>query len=77
MLACDLVLEVRASRVLTAEQVRQLERAVAGVRLDRQELDVLLLIDRYAERADPGWRPLLERTLAQAKEEERRLSAAA
>ena len=58
MLACDLILEVRATRCLSRAQVARLEREVA-VGVDRQDLDLLLLLDRYAEKADPAWRALL------------------
>lgn len=65
MLACDLILEVRASRLLSRMQVARLEREVlAGI--DRHGLDLLFLLDRYAERADPTWPPLLARAAAAA-----------
>jgi hypothetical protein len=77
MLGCDLILEVRASRVLTREQVLRLERAIGVVALDPHELDLLLLLDRYAERADPSWKDLLGRALAQATGGAQEFSAAA
>jgi hypothetical protein len=69
MLASDLILEVRASRSLSAAQVRQLERELMdGV--DRHALELLFLLDRYARRADPGWPPLLARAIALCAEVE-------
>ena len=65
MLACDLILEVRASRSLSRAQVERLEREIAAG-LDRHGLDLLFLLDRYAERADPSWPPLLARAAAAA-----------
>lgn len=68
MLACDLVLEVRASRSLSAEQVRRLERMVFGCgQPSRDELEFLLVIDRYVVRADPSWTVLLARAAEAAK----------
>lgn len=62
MLACDLILEVRASGSLSAEQVRRLEcMAFGGGQPSREQLEILLLIDRYVVRADPGWATLLAR----------------
>jgi hypothetical protein len=62
MLACDLILEVRASRSLNSEQVSRLERLVFGRgRPDRDQLDLLFSIDAYVTRADPAWGPLLAR----------------
>lgn len=63
MLACDLILEVRASRSLSRAQVARLERELlAGI--DRHQFDLLLLLDRYALRADESWPPLLARAAA-------------
>jgi len=62
MLACDLILEVRASRSLNGDQVSRLERLVFGRgRPDRDQLDLLFLVDAYVMRADPAWGPLLAR----------------
>jgi len=62
MLACDLILEARASRSLNAEQVASLERMVfSGGNPDRAQLDTLFLIDAYVTRADPSWGLLLAR----------------
>lgn len=65
MLACDLVLEVRATRSLSYPQVARLERELSQG-FDRNDLDLLLLLDRYAERADPAWPALLARAVAAA-----------
>ncbi len=62
MLACDLMVEVRASRSLSGVQVAQLERMVFGEgRPSSDQLDLLLLIDTYLQRADPSWGELLAR----------------
>jgi hypothetical protein len=67
MLACDLILEVRASRSLNAEQVSRLERMVFGQgRPDREQLDLLFVIDAYVMRADPAWAALLARAALSA-----------
>lgn len=65
MLACDLICEVRASRSLDYAQVARLEREIAGG-FDRQDVEMLLLLDRYAERADPAWAKFLARAMAAA-----------
>jgi hypothetical protein len=66
MLACDLLMNVRASRTISGEQVTQLERMVfADGGPSREQLDLLCLIDTYLERPHPGWAPLFSRaTLA-------------
>jgi hypothetical protein len=74
---CDLILEVRASRMLSADQVARIERAIDGCALDRHELDLLFLLDRYAERAHPSWWALLARAVAAAETGPARLPAAA
>ena len=67
MLACDLMVEVRASRSLSGDQVTKLERMIfeAG-KPDRDQLELLFLIDTYLERADPSWGELLHRAAASA-----------
>ena len=73
MLACDLILEVRASRSITAEQVERLERLIiggGGPTVDHLEL--LLMVDRYARRCDPSWPVLLDRARYAAAQLERR-----
>ena len=66
-MACDLILEVRASRSLSAEQVTHLERMVFGTgRPTRDQLDMLFLINRYVLRADPSWGNLLARAAVAA-----------
>jgi hypothetical protein len=67
MLACDLILEVRASRSLSQEQVSRLEKMVFGEgRPSRDLLDLLFLIDSYITRADAAWGPLLARAAVAA-----------
>ena len=69
MLACDLILEVRASRSLSADQVRQLERMAFGcAQPSRDQLELLLVIDQYVMRADPSWTVLLARAAEAAKD---------
>lgn len=62
MLVSDLLMEVRASRSLSADQVVRLERQVFGEgKPSRDQLDLLFLVDTYLERADPSWALLLTR----------------
>ena len=62
MLACDLVVQVRASRSMSGNQVLQLERMIFGAgKPSRDQLDLLFLIDTYLQRADPSWGELLGR----------------
>ena len=68
MLACDLIMEVRASRSLSSDQVRRLERMAFGCgQPSRDQLEVLLWIDRYVMRADASWTALLARAAQAAK----------
>ena len=63
-MACDLMMEVRSSRSVTAEQVRRLERAMPiGSPVIAEQLDFLFQVDHYAERADRGWTRLLARAV--------------
>ena len=67
MLACDLILEVRASRSLSSEQVTRLERMVFGDgKPSRDQLELLILLDTYLQRADPSWGELLSRAAVSA-----------
>ena len=67
MLACDLMVEVRASRSLSGDQVSRLERMIfAAGKPSRDQLELLFLIDTYLERADPSWGSLLNRAAAAA-----------
>jgi hypothetical protein len=62
MLASDLIIDVRASRTISAEQVGQLERMIfAGGAPSLEQLDLLLLLDTYMQRPDPRWADLLAR----------------
>jgi hypothetical protein len=64
MLACDLIIEVRAARSVSAEQVAGLERTMPlGGTVSPETLDFLFMIDRYAERAAPAWTQLLARAV--------------
>lgn len=65
MLASDLIVDVRASRTITAEQIDKLERAIfAGDAPGAELLDLLQQIEAYVERAAPGWPALLARAAA-------------
>lgn len=65
MLACDLIHEIRASRYLSAEQVRRLESIVfSGGDPSAGDLEMLLVIDGMVRRADPSWSRLLARAAA-------------
>ena len=67
MLACDLMVEVRASRSLSGDQVTKLERMIfAAGNPSRDQLELLFLIDTYLERADPSWGSLLHRAASTA-----------
>lgn len=67
MLACDLMVEVRASRSLNGDQVTRLERMIfAAGKPSRDQLELLFLIDTYLERADPSWGSLLHRAATTA-----------
>ena len=67
MLACDLIIEVRAARSVSAEQVAGLERTIPlGATVSQEMLDFLFTIDRYAERAAPAWTQLLARAVLSA-----------
>ena len=64
MLACDLLMNVRASRTISDEQMAQLERLVFGRGVpSRDQIDLLVLIDTYLRRPDPGWTELLARAV--------------
>ena len=62
MLASDLIVAVRASHSIGGEQLRRLEQMVFGTGVPgRDQLELLLLLDTYLERKNPGWAELLER----------------
>ena len=64
MLACDLILAVRASSCISGEQVKRLEREIFSDRaISAEQLDLLFLLDHYAERVDASWTPLLARAV--------------
>ena len=64
MLACDLVMSVRASRTISAEQVERLDRIVfSNGAPSGDQLDLLHLIDSYLMRRDPRWADLLARAI--------------
>lgn len=67
MLASDLIMDVRASRTISADQVERLERLVFGSgRPSSDQLDLLFLMDTYLQRADPRWAELLARAAQSA-----------
>jgi hypothetical protein len=67
MLACDLIMDVRASRTISADQVDQLERMVfSGGAPGTDQLDLLYRVDAYVQRAHPRWAELLERAAREA-----------
>jgi len=67
MLACDLLMNVRASRAISEDQMVQLERLVFGLGTpSRDQIDLLFLIDTYLRRPDPGWTELLARAVPAA-----------
>jgi len=68
MLACDLIIDVRASHTISGEQLKRLELMVFGTgQPGRDQLELLLLLDTYLQRKNPGWADLLARA-AQAAE---------
>ncbi len=83
MLTSDLMMDVRASRTISADQVERLERMVFGEGAPSgEQLDLLFLIDTYLRRRDPRWGELLLRAAMsalvqpQASEAARRAAAA-
>ena len=67
MLACDLLMDVRASHTISAEQMVRLERMIFGDGTpDGDQLDLLYLIDTYLQRPDPRWADLLARAASLA-----------
>lgn len=67
MLACDLIMDVRASRVISADQVDQLERLVfTGEAPNREQLALLYLINTYLQRPDARMARLLDRAIEEA-----------
>jgi hypothetical protein len=62
MLASDLIMDVRASRTISADQMERLERMVFGNGTPNgDQLDLLFLMDTYLQRPDPRWAELLAR----------------
>ena len=62
MLASDLIMDVRASRSISADQMERLERMVFGNgKPSGDQLDLLYLMDTYLQRPDPRWADLLAR----------------
>lgn len=67
MLACDLIIGVRAARAISAEQIVQLEKLVFGDGAPtRDQLDLFYLIDAYLQRRDLRWAELLARAAGAA-----------
>ena len=62
MLASDLIMDVRASRSISPDQMERLERMVFGSgKPSGDQLDLLYLMDTYLQRPDPRWAELLAR----------------
>lgn len=62
MLASDLIMDVRASRTISSDQMESLERMVFGNgKPSGDQLDLLYLMDTYLQRPDPRWAELLAR----------------
>ena len=67
MLASDLIMDVRASRTISADQVEALERMVFGSGAPSgDQLDLLFLMDTYLQRPDRRWGELLARAAMSA-----------
>jgi hypothetical protein len=67
MLASDLVMDVRASRSISPDQVERLERLVFGSGAPSgDQLDLLFLIDTYLQGHNPRWAELLARAAMSA-----------
>jgi hypothetical protein len=62
MLACDIIVQARAARRLSAGDVARLERLVFADGVPtREAIEALLLIDSYVEAGDHRWSALLAR----------------
>jgi hypothetical protein len=62
MLASDLLMDVRASRAISHDQVDSLERMVFECGApSSDQLDLVFLIDTYLQRRDPRWAELMAR----------------
>jgi hypothetical protein len=61
MLECDLLLEVRASRTINRDQVARLERLVFAGEPRRDQLEMLMHLNRHVVRGHPSWTALLVR----------------
>lgn len=67
MLASDLIMGVRASRTISADQVESLEKMVfADGKPSGDHLDLLFLMDTYLQRPDPRWADFLARAAMSA-----------
>jgi hypothetical protein len=67
MLTSDLLMDIRAARRISADQITRLERLVFGTGTpSRDQLELLLLLDTYLQRRDAGWAELLARAAAAA-----------
>jgi hypothetical protein len=65
VLPCDLIVEIRASRTVSAEQAARVERMVFGDgRPAADQLELILAMDQYVQRADPCWDSLVARAAA-------------
>lgn len=62
MLTSDLIMDVRASRTISSDQMASLEKMVFGSGSPSgDQLDLLYLMDTYLQRPDPRWADLLAR----------------
>ena len=67
MLASDLVMDVRASRTISPDQVERLERMVFdGGAPSTDQLDLRFLVDTDLQRRNPQWAELLARAAVSA-----------
>jgi hypothetical protein len=67
MLATDLIMDVRASRTISADQLYQLEQWILSDGAPTAEqLDVMLLLETYLDWPDPDFAELLSRAMQRA-----------
>ena len=77
MLTSDLLMDVRASRAISDDQVRRLEEAVfGGGAPSTDQLDLVFLIDTYLQRRDPRWGAFVARAALAALVEPQASAAA-
>jgi hypothetical protein len=65
MLACDIIVQARAAKRLSQEEIVRLERMVFSTGApSREGVEAVLLIDRYIPAGDDNWSALLDRVAA-------------